>query len=86
MTAELFIEIRCEELPARFVAPTAATLARRIEGLLKGIEHGAIRTWATPRRLAVAIADVAAGRPLEEKLVDQVRSDRTARREHFTTV
>ena len=69
MTAELFIEIRCEELPARFVAPTAATLARRIEGLLKGIEHGAVRTWATPRRLAVAIADVAAGRPVEEKLV-----------------
>lgn len=69
MTAELFIEIRCEELPARFVAPTAAALGRRVQALLKGISHGDVRTWATPRRLAVAIADVAEGRPVEEKVV-----------------
>lgn len=69
MTAELFIEIRCEELPARFVAPTAQALAQRVAALLKGVDHGVVRTWATPRRLAVAIAGVAQGRPVQEKLV-----------------
>ena len=68
-TAELFIEIRCEELPARFVAHTAERLAAGVVKLLKGVEHGAVRTWATPRRVAVAIADVADGRPAEEQVV-----------------
>lgn len=67
--AELFIEIRCEELPARFVERAVTGLASAVQGLLKGIEHGTVRTWATPRRVAVAVADVAAGRPVEEQLV-----------------
>ena len=69
MSAPLFVEIRCEELPARFVEPAAAELARNLSRLLKGIDQGAIRTWATPRRLAVEIAQVAPGRPVEEQLV-----------------
>ncbi|MDG1478393.1 MAG: glycine--tRNA ligase subunit beta [Myxococcota bacterium] len=68
-TAELFIEIRCEELPARMVAAAERALANNVVKLLKGIEHGAITTWSTPRRLAVSIADVAEGRPVQEKLV-----------------
>ncbi|MFT5684964.1 MAG: glycyl-tRNA synthetase beta chain [Myxococcota bacterium] len=68
-TAELFIEIRCEELPARMIAGAERALAAGVVKLLKGIKHGAVTTWSTPRRLAVAVADVAEGRPVEEKLV-----------------
>ncbi len=56
-TAELFVEIRCEELPARFVAPIAEGLRDGLVKLLKAVDHGAVRVWATPR-VAVAIADV----------------------------
>lgn len=69
MSHELFIEVRCEELPARFVASATASLARRVQALLKGVSHGAVTTWSTPRRIAVSVADVAAGRPVEEKVV-----------------
>ena len=68
-TSELFIEIRCEELPARMIARAQRDLAANVVKLLKGIEHGAVSTWSTPRRLAVAVADVASGRPVQEKLV-----------------
>ena len=68
-TCELFIEIRCEELPARFVARAIRGLEQSVRSLLKGIEHGPLTTWATPRRIAVSVADVAEGRPVEEKLV-----------------
>jgi len=67
--SELFIAIRTEELPARFVVPAAEGLARNVVKLLKGIAHGEVRTWAGPRRVAVCIADVATGKPVEEKLV-----------------
>jgi glycyl-tRNA synthetase beta chain len=69
MSHELFIEVRCEELPARFIDGATRDLSARIIALLKGVSHGAVTTWSTPRRLAVAVADVAPGRPLEEKLV-----------------
>ena len=68
-TAELFIALRCEELPARYVQTAADGLASGVLALLKGIDHGAVRVWATPRRVAVAVADVAAARPVEEKLI-----------------
>lgn len=63
MNAELFVELRCEELPARMVGPAIEGLAAGLVALLEGVPHGAVRTWATPRRLAVAIADVASERP-----------------------
>jgi glycyl-tRNA synthetase beta chain len=68
-TAELFIEIRCEELPARFAAPAELALGKAVAGLLKRIEHGKVRTWVTPRRLAVAVADVAVEQPVVEQVV-----------------
>ena len=68
-TAELFVALRCEELPARYVRTAAAGLEKGVRALLKGIEHGEVRTWASPRRIAVAVSGVAAARPLEEKLV-----------------
>lgn len=67
--SELFIEIRCEELPARMIDGAQQALAAGVVKLLKGIGHGAVTTWSTPRRLAVSVADVAPGRPVEEKLV-----------------
>lgn len=68
-THELFVAIRCEELPARFVTLATEQLAQGLLGLLSGVDHGAVRTWATPRRIAVAVADVAPGKPQVEKLV-----------------
>jgi len=67
--AELFIEVRCEELPARFAEPARKGLVAVVTKLLKGIEHGEVRSWGTPRRIAVAISDVATERPVEEKVV-----------------
>lgn len=68
-TAELFIALRCEELPARYVRTAVEGLERGVRALLKGIDHGEVRTWASPRRIAVAVAGVAAARPVEESLV-----------------
>ena len=67
--SELFLEIRCEELPARFVGPAIDSLEAGTRALLKGLTHGEVRTWATPRRLAIAVADLAEARAEEEKLV-----------------
>lgn len=66
---QLFIEILVEELPATFVRPALESLKTGVVGLLDGIEHGAVRTYATPRRLAVAIDGVAASRPVVELTV-----------------
>lgn len=67
--SELFLEIRCEELPARFLEPARTALDAGVRNLLKGIHHGGVHTWATPRRLAVSVFDVALHRPEEEKLI-----------------
>ena len=57
----LLFEIGTEELPAWFVAPGAAALAAGVTERLAALHvvHGAVRTFATPRRLAVAIDGVA---------------------------
>jgi glycyl-tRNA synthetase beta chain len=69
VSAELFVELRCEELPARMVRPAVEGLKAWLLGLLEGVGHGRVSTWATPRRLAVAIEDVASGRPVVEREV-----------------
>lgn len=69
MSSDLFVEIGTEELPARFVGPAMDGLAAAIEKLLGNIPHGAVRTFGTPRRIAVAVADVAEGRPAVERVV-----------------
>lgn len=66
---ELFISIRCEELPARFVARTQAALQKAVLGLLKGIPHGACQTWGAPRRVAISVQDVALGKEKKVSLV-----------------
>ena len=58
---ELLLEIGTEDLPARYVVPLSVALARGIEGGLqrRGVAVGAVRSYATPRRIAVLIAGVA---------------------------
>ncbi len=61
MSAELFLELGTEELPAGFIPVALKDLQHRLCQELDQarISYGAIRTFATPRRLAIAITDVA---------------------------
>ncbi len=67
--AELFVELRAEELAPGSIRGALASLEAGLIALIQGVEHGAVRAWATPRRLAVAIADVAPARPVVERVV-----------------
>ncbi len=66
---ELFIAVRCEELPAVQIGPAVLGLEKGVRALLEGLDHGAVRVFSTPRRLGVSVADCADGRPVVEKLV-----------------
>jgi glycyl-tRNA synthetase beta chain len=65
MRQELLFEIGTEEIPAGFLMPALENLktilARKLGDL--GLTHGEIRGVATPRRLAVCIADLASRQP-----------------------
>jgi len=68
MSAELFLELGTEEIPAGFI-PRALNDMQRL--LCKELEsarigYGAVRTFATPRRLAISIADVACQQQRQE--------------------
>ena len=76
MKGELFVELLCEELPASMVGPALEGLREGLLGLVSGVEHGAVSTWATPRRLAVAIADLHTAKPVVEKVVTGPPADR----------
>lgn len=67
--AELFVEIGTEELPARFVGPALEGFAAGLKKLLGPLTTSTPRVYGTPRRLAVAFADVESRRPVVEKLV-----------------
>src|SRR5258706_4852697 len=64
-TADLLIELGCEDLPARFVLPLAEALTESLgQGLLKrSIIAGPAHTFATPRRIATLIHEVALAQP-----------------------
>jgi len=68
MKAELFVELLHEELPFSMTAPTLQALRTGLLGLLEGVEYGEVKTWSTPRRTAVRVADVAVASPRVEKL------------------
>ncbi len=61
MTKDLLLEIGLEEVPARFVRGAMNQLKDKMEKWLTDsrIEHGAVNVYATPRRIAVLIQDVA---------------------------
>jgi glycyl-tRNA synthetase beta chain len=61
VTKELLFEIGTEEIPAGFVSPALAAMARLCKELLDTyrIDAGTITTLGTPRRLVLVVADVA---------------------------
>ena len=61
MSAELFLELGTEEIPAGFIPRALEDMERLLCQELETarISHGAVRTFATPRRLAISVADVA---------------------------
>ena len=68
---DLLFEIGVEELPADDVPKAQAQLGKLLESELKSarLDHGAIQLFATPRRVAALVSDVAASqRPLDELL------------------
>ena len=58
-------EIGTEELPPKTLFKVAANLATNVENGLKhaGLSHGAIKFFATPRRLAVLVFDLVTKQP-----------------------
>ncbi len=61
MSAELFLELGTEEIPAGFIPRALSDMQRMLCKELDNarISYGEVRTFATPRRLAIAITDVA---------------------------
>ncbi len=61
MASELLLEIGTEEIPARFIPPVLHEMASSFGKLLEQerIAAGEIRTWGTPRRLALVVTGVA---------------------------
>ncbi len=76
MPADVMVEVRVEELPASMVRPALAALSDGVVGLLSGVAHGEPEVFATPRRLAVHVPEVAEGRPLVEREVTGPPADR----------
>ncbi|HEY5673520.1 MAG TPA: glycine--tRNA ligase subunit beta [Malonomonas sp.] len=61
MSAELFLELGTEEIPAGFIPRALQDIERLLCKELESarVSYGEIRTFATPRRLAISIRDVA---------------------------
>jgi glycyl-tRNA synthetase beta chain len=61
MSAELFLEIGTEEIPAGFLPVAMADLKRLLAKELESarIRFAGMRTFATPRRLGISVSDVA---------------------------
>lgn len=68
MSAELFLELGTEELPAGFVVPALQDLHKLLGDELTQarIGFGAVETYGTPRRLAIAVRDVASMQERQE--------------------
>jgi tetrameric-type glycyl-tRNA synthetase beta subunit len=64
----LLLEIGSEEIPARFVSASRHELAASATALFAELQlvHGEVATFATPRRLALRVADLATRQPDRE--------------------
>ena len=62
---DLLFEIGCAELPAKGLNELAVNLSKGIENVLKQAQlaFGEIKTFATPRRLAILIKDLISKQP-----------------------
>lgn len=65
----LLLEIGLEEMPARFLNNGISLLQEKVKNWLEdhNIDHGEIKSFSTPRRLAVLIKDVAESQPDTEE-------------------
>lgn len=65
MTHSFLLEIGVEEMPAHVVTPSIVQLVARVSDYLakERIEFGEIKPFATPRRLAILITDLADKQP-----------------------
>lgn len=65
---DFLLEIGSEELPATFVPIGCQNLEKSIKQLLdkEGIPYKEIKTFGTPRRLAVYVSDMAMGKPSQQ--------------------
>ncbi len=68
MSAPLLVEIGTEELPPRAIERLSAAFSKGVADALQqaGFEFGDVASYATPRRLAVLIADVPESQPDRE--------------------
>lgn len=59
-TADLLVEIGTEELPPKSLKQLSVAFGKQMSERLeaKGLAHGEVLTYATPRRLAVVVSDV----------------------------
>lgn len=57
----LLVEIGSEEIPAGYIEPALSALSQSLVSMLENarIRCGSVKTFGTPRRLAVVVADVA---------------------------
>ncbi len=65
---ELFIELFCEEIPARMQEPAAAQLEKSVTEALSALSPAMARHWSGPRRIALSVqvaASVAASSSVE---------------------
>ncbi|MGQ0656955.1 MAG: glycine--tRNA ligase subunit beta [Chromatiales bacterium] len=69
-TDDLLIEIGTEELPPKALRQLAEALAAGLDSGLEaaGLSHAAVRSFATPRRLAVLVAELPPTQPEREVL------------------
>jgi len=67
----VLLEVGTEELPARFVRPSRLQLEQALQDALRaeGLPAASVRSWATPRRLAVLAEGVPARQPDVEREV-----------------
>lgn len=65
---DLLVEVGTEEIPAGYLAPALEALETRLGRSLadQHLEYETIRTWATPRRIALAVESVAERQPDRE--------------------
>lgn len=65
MLKEIFLEIGTEEIPAGFLPKAMADMERMIRKELDDarLGYGTVRTFATPRRLALAVSEVGEHQP-----------------------
>jgi glycyl-tRNA synthetase len=85
--ADFLLEIGVEELPSGDIDSALSQLEERTPAFLKGLglQHGAVRVYATPRRLAIFVESLSAQQPDREDLVKGPSADRAFDKDGIAT-